>query len=76
MAFVPNTDSERKEMLNVIGVSSFDDLIVNIPEEIRLKEPLNMYNRLSELEVLRLMEKYSKENITPSSHVCFMGGGA
>ncbi len=76
MAFVPNTDNEQKEMLTAIGVSSFEELITNIPEEIRLKTPLDMYNRLSELEVLQLLEKYSKDNITSSSHICFMGGGA
>ena len=37
MAFVPNTDAERQEMLNTIGVKSFDELIEAIPQEVRLK---------------------------------------
>ena len=52
MSFVPNTDADRKEMLERIGVSSFEELISAIPEEIRLKEPLNLMSRLSELEVV------------------------
>ena len=76
MSFVPNTDADRKEMLERIGVSSFEELISAIPEEIRLKEPLNLMSRLSELEVVELLKSYAKKNITPSTHTCFAGGGA
>lgn len=76
MAFVPNTDSERSEMLERIGVSSFEELINSVPEEIRLKQPLNMQNRLSELEVIQLMKSYAKRNVSTSTHTCFAGGGA
>lgn len=76
MAFVPNTDSDRKEMLDKIGVNSFDELIKAIPEEVRLKNDLNLPPRLSEYEVVKLLENYSNKNVTAASHVCFMGGGA
>jgi len=54
MAFIPNTESEQQKMLEKIGVSSFEELITAIPEEIRLKQPLNLMNRLSEMEVTKL----------------------
>lgn len=76
MAFIPNSDEDRKEMLERIGVSSFEELIENIPNEIRLKEPLNLPKRLSELEVVNLLSSYAAKNITAASHACFMGGGA
>jgi glycine dehydrogenase subunit 1 len=41
MAFVPNTDAERQEMLSKIGVNSFDELIAKIPEDVRFKGELN-----------------------------------
>ncbi len=76
MTFVPNTDAERNEMLKIIGVNSFDDLIANIPEKIKLTEPLNLDSKLSEYEAYKLLEKYANQNITSDTHICFMGGGA
>lgn len=76
MAFVPNTDQERQEMLERIGVKSFDELIKAIPESIRLKKDLDLPPRLSEYEVVKLMNDYASKNITAATHVCFMGGGS
>ena len=76
MSFVPNTDNERKQMLDQIGVSSFDELINVIPKEVRLKKDLNLPPRLSELEVIKLLQDMSDKNITSEKFACFMGGGA
>jgi glycine dehydrogenase subunit 1 len=76
MAYVPNTDNDRKVMFDAIGVEKFDDLIANIPDEIRLKSDLNLPPQLSELEALTLLKSYSAKNISTDSHICFMGGGA
>ncbi len=76
MSFVPNTDSERNEMLKQIGVDSFEDLINNIPEEVRLKEDLNLPPQLSEYEAVKLLETIANKNVTAASHICFLGGGA
>lgn len=76
MTYVPNTDTERKEMLEKIGVSSFEELISNIPENLRFKGGLDLPPRLSEYEAFKLLEDYSKKNITADTHTCFTGGGA
>ncbi|MBM2813607.1 MAG: Glycine dehydrogenase (decarboxylating) [Ignavibacteria bacterium] len=76
MSFLPNTDEDRRLMLEQIGVASFDELIKIIPEKVRLKEPLNLPPTLSEYEAVKLMESFANKNITAKSHVCFMGGGA
>ncbi|MCO5251284.1 MAG: aminomethyl-transferring glycine dehydrogenase subunit GcvPA [Candidatus Kapabacteria bacterium] len=76
MTFVPNTDSERAEMLKTIGVEKFDDLIANIPSKFKITEPLNLESRLSELEAFKLMDKYASRNISAVSHICYIGGGA
>ncbi len=76
MPFIPNTDSDRQEMLSKIGVSSFDELISIIPEEIRLKNPIGLPPQLSEFEALKLLNKYADKNITAATHSCFMGLGA
>ncbi|MFC2130164.1 aminomethyl-transferring glycine dehydrogenase subunit GcvPA [Bacteroidota bacterium] len=76
MAYVPNTDDERKVMLEQIGVSSFEELIDNIPEEIRLNKSMNLPPQMSEYEATKFIRELSEKNVNSSSHVCFMGGGA
>lgn len=76
MPFIPNTDQDRQEMLSKIGVSSFEDLISIIPEEIRLKDPIGLPPKLSEYEAMKLLNKYADENVTAATHTCFMGFGA
>jgi glycine dehydrogenase subunit 1 len=76
MSFVPNTDEDRRQMLAEIGVSSFEELIHNIPQEIRLNRELDLPKKLSEYEVIKLMESYAAMNKTAANHICFMGGGA
>jgi glycine dehydrogenase subunit 1 len=76
MSFVPNTDDDRNEMLKTIGVSSFDELIKDIPESIRLNKPLNLPPQLSEYEIIKLLQSYADKNKTAATHTCFMGGGS
>lgn len=76
MSFVPNTDSDRKEMLDRIGVSSFEELIEVIPNDVKFQGDLDLPKQLSEYEVVKLMNDYAAKNISAATHTCFMGGGA
>ena len=76
MPFIANTDSDREEMLRGIGVASFDDLIADIPRELRLTSSLELPPELSEPEVQMLMEKLAFANTSTASHVSYLGGGA
>ncbi|HRP02625.1 MAG TPA: aminomethyl-transferring glycine dehydrogenase subunit GcvPA [Candidatus Kapabacteria bacterium] len=76
MTFVPNTDQERQQMLNTIGVNSFDEIISNIPEKFKLKEPLNLPPSLSEMEAFNFLQNLSNKNITSATNSCYLGGGA
>jgi glycine dehydrogenase subunit 1 len=76
MGFVPNTEEDKKEMLKAIGVSSFEELISDIPPEIRLKEELNLPEPLSEHEVLKELQSISEKNLDVNHAICFLGGGA
>ncbi|MDG1416962.1 MAG: hypothetical protein P8P99_04095, partial [Maricaulis sp.] len=38
MRYLPHTDTDRKAMLETIGVSSFDELFTDVPEAARLDE--------------------------------------
>jgi hypothetical protein len=35
MRYIPNTEEQKKEMLKDIGVSSFEDLIESVPQNLR-----------------------------------------
>ncbi len=76
MPFIVNTASEREEMLQAIGVSSFDALLADIPEEIRLKRDLDLFPALDEPQVRKLLEGLAAANQSTADYVSFLGGGA
>ena len=75
MSYISNTDKERREMLDVIGVKSFDDLISNIPQKFQLKEALNLEEPLSELEISRKISTILSKNKCLNKMNSFLGGG-
>ena len=72
--FIPNTDRDRKTMLEAIGVRSIDELFADIPDEVRFKGSMNLPESLSELEALNLLQEMSGRNL--HDLVCFAGAGA
>ncbi|NTW48297.1 MAG: aminomethyl-transferring glycine dehydrogenase subunit GcvPA [Chlorobiales bacterium] len=76
MPFIPNTDADRAEMLQAIGAQKFDDLITNIPENVRFKGDLNLPKPLSEMEVIAELKSMAALNENTDEYVSFIGGGA
>ncbi|MEI8032074.1 MAG: aminomethyl-transferring glycine dehydrogenase subunit GcvPA [Chlorobiaceae bacterium] len=76
MPFIVNTPAEREEMLKAIGASSFEELILDIPEEIRLKRALELAAPSDEPQVRKLLEGLAAANSTTADYVSFLGGGA
>ena len=72
MPYVPNTDDDRRKMLEKIRVDNLEELFSGIPSGLRLKRPLDI-PATSELDLLRETEALSKE--TRDGLVCFAGGG-
>lgn len=73
--YIPNTESEQAEMLQLMGRRSLDDLFVDIPAELRLKRELALPMALSELELYGHMKALAQQNISADKYICFMGGG-
>ncbi len=72
--FVPNTSAEQQRMLESCGFHSFGEMYSCIPEELKLKRPLNLPEGKSELEVYRAMEAMARKNhVYPT---VFRGAGA
>lgn len=73
-SYVPNTNEERQEMLKACGYESFDDMFSVIPDDLKLKDALNLPEGKSELETRRVISAMADKNkIFP--HI-FRGAGA
>jgi glycine dehydrogenase subunit 1 len=72
MVYIPNTDDDRKQMLERIGVKSLDELFKTIPSSVRINKELDIPS-LSEMELLMETERLSKLNSMDLT--CFAGGG-
>jgi glycine dehydrogenase subunit 1 len=72
MTWTPTTDTERREMLETIGVSSIDDLFRDIPGELCVKS-LDLPPAMSEMAVRAHMQDLASKNT--AGLVSFMGGG-
>ena len=73
-SYVPNTRKEQEEMLKASGYESFEDMFSCIPDDVKLKRPLDLPSGLSEMEVIREMEDLADKNVTFRS--IFRGAGA
>ncbi len=76
MPFIPNTDLDRKKMFERIGIKSFDELIANIPDELKFKKNLNLPDPISELEILQIFNQKMAGTKHASAAISFLGGGA
>src|SRR3989338_4211369 len=74
MSYIPLTQEEREEMLRSIGVSRTNDLFASIPKRALLTKALRIPPALSEMEVMRLMERLASLN--RPGRALFLGAGA
>jgi len=73
MRYLPKSPAERQEMLAAIGVKSVDELFASIPEQYRLRKPLNLPGPLSETEVIQYFQERAGENSL--GYASFLGAG-
>ncbi|NWK94200.1 aminomethyl-transferring glycine dehydrogenase subunit GcvPA [Sphingobium lactosutens] len=77
MRYLPLTDTDRQEMLSVIGASSIDDLFVDVPAEARLSGQIEgLPDHASELAVERHMAALARKNLSAGEAPFFLGAGA
>lgn len=71
--FIPHTDEDIRKMLDVIGVSSIDDLYGDVPQEVIFKEEYALPSAMSEVELRKHFEELGAKN---KRLTVFAGGGA
>jgi glycine dehydrogenase subunit 1 len=77
MRYLPLSDADRSEMLRVIGAASVDELFKDVPEESRLKGPIDgLPMHASEMAVERHMTALSRKNMVAGDVPFFLGCGA
>lgn len=75
MRYLPLTPDEEKKILQICGEASFESLTREIPENLRLKKPLNIPAPLHEAEMLEHIQSLGEKNTAPK--MCsLLGQGA
>lgn len=72
--YIPNTDHDRRTMLQEIGVSTADDLFQDVPAKFR-NVPFKLPPPLSELELKNELRQLSDRNANVDDYACFLGAG-
>lgn len=70
--YLPQTDSDIKEMLAASGVSNLEDLYSDVPESLRLKKDYNIPLGKSEAEVRKIFSSLANKD---KQLICFGGAG-
>lgn len=74
MPFIPHTDQDVKEMLEVIGINKVETLFDEIPDALRHAEiDGKIPPGVSEMELRRLMQARANQD---GNFLCFIGAGA
>src|SRR3984957_9524598 len=73
MPFIPHTDQDVSEMLEIIGAPSIEALFDEIPAALRIASLEEVPEALNELEVMQLMQARARQDGRP---LCFIGAGA
>lgn len=76
MPYFYNTPDDIAAMLKAVSVGSIEELFSSVPEELRLRRPLDLPPALSELELAQHMQSLAEKNSHIGQKVCFLGGGA
>jgi glycine dehydrogenase subunit 1 len=76
MRYIPSTEEQKQEMLKQIGVSSFKELLKDIPEKIMPKGKLKIPEAIPEAELTDLILQISRKNYDFRLCKSLLGGGA
>lgn len=74
--YIGNTENEKKEMLEEIGINDIRDLFDAIPDSVYLNRKLNIPENLSEIDLIKNLKSLADKNKNLGDYTCFLGAGA
>src|SRR5690348_1877412 len=75
MSYIPNTPEDQQTMLEKLGLSSLEALMAPVPENVRLRRPLNLPTALAEPDLKRLLNGMATKNKNLDATISFLGAG-
>lgn len=72
--YFPHTADDVRQMLDVIGVGSLEELYAEVPEELKYQGALNIPSAMSEVEVRNAVRNLAADN--QPVEACYAGNGA
>lgn len=73
--YLPMTEIDKKEMLELIGVESIEELLGDIPESTRFNRTLAIEKALKEPELVAFFEQLANENKSMKDFTSYLGAG-
>jgi glycine dehydrogenase subunit 1 len=75
MSYVPNTRQEQQAMLEHMELSSIEDLLETVPDNVRFDRPLALPPARSEPDLKRLLNNMAARNKNLDTTISFLGAG-
>ncbi len=75
MPYIPHTADDEAAMLKTIGVNSIDDLFVEIPEDLRVRKPLNIADAMDERKLYQHLFNLASQNQSAAKLDWYLGAG-
>src|SRR5437773_5142077 len=75
MSYIPNTPEDQDMMLARLDLPSLEALLAPVPENVRLRRPLNLPPALSEPDLKRVLTNMAAKNKNLDTTIAFLGAG-
>jgi len=76
MRYIPHTEQDIQQMLEVIGVASIRELFRDIPEDLYLEGGLPVPPALDEHALFKRLSQLAAKNADTTRYISFLGAGA
>ncbi|MGP4107292.1 aminomethyl-transferring glycine dehydrogenase subunit GcvPA [Virgibacillus sp. L01] len=73
--YLPMTETDKREMLETIGVGSSEELFSDIPSQVRFKGELNLKKPANEAQLKKELAGMAKKNANLIEYSSFLGAG-
>src|SRR5947209_4098147 len=75
MSYIPNTPEDQEAMLARLELPSLEALLAPVPENVRLRRPLELPPALSEPDLKRVLTGMAAKNTNLDTALSFLGAG-